>query len=53
MDSRKRPQRSGDQVRVAHLVSGCSQVLADFPVTTGKVVTIPNGNVGTCYDRDV
>jgi hypothetical protein len=41
VDSRERFQWTGDQVRVAHPVSECSQGLADFPVPAGKVVTIP------------
>jgi hypothetical protein len=45
-DSRERIQRTGDQVRVAHLISECSQVLADFPAAAGKVVTIPNRTRG-------
>ena len=49
MDSRERPQRSEDQatgVIICASASECSQVLADFPVAAGKVVTIPNGTRG-------
>jgi hypothetical protein len=50
MDSREGLQRSADQatgVIICASASECSQVLADFPVAAGKVVTIPNGTRGT------